>query len=84
MDLANNAGSLCAVRGCGKPGTHLWGRAPFCCPHFDKLVEDIFGIQEDIAVRRHDLLVRYFENQLGRSTKMPGTKCEKPEKGDKK
>jgi hypothetical protein len=76
LDLEKNAGSVCAVRGCGKPGTHVWGRAHFCCPHFDKLVADIFGIQEDIAARQHELWVRYFEKQLGRSTKIPGAKCE--------
>lgn len=79
-----SGGPVCCVRECGKRAPHKWGKAEFCCEHFDKLVSDIFGLQEAIIARRHQDLVDYFESTLGRRSKPEGQKCDDDEGGEKK
>ena len=55
---------------CGEKGTHRWGKAVFCCEHFDLFVESIFELNRAITARRHEDLVEMLESFLNKSTKI--------------
>lgn len=64
---------------CPDLAVHWWGtttnRVCYCCAHFSVLVQGIFDLQEAVRNRRHEDLVKLFEDNARHSSKLLGMMC---------
>jgi hypothetical protein len=61
---------------CGLPAPHRWGPLDLCCSHFDELVTAMFDLQSAVRDRRHEDLIKIFEEGTKRSSLAEGSTCE--------
>lgn len=68
--MKNADGSPCHV-----PAVHHWGPVNCCCEHFSRLVEGIYDLQKAVSERRHQDLVKHFEESSKHNSRIQGLMC---------
>lgn len=65
---------------CPIPAAHFWGPVGFCCAHFDAFALTILRLRDLPAAYvhspRHIDIVEEYNRQCGRTSLIPGAKCE--------
>ena len=61
---------------CPVPASHFWGTVKGCCTHFELFALTVIRRKELPDNPRHIDIIEEYNRQCGRTSVIPGTKCE--------
>ena len=61
---------------CPVPASHFWGPVKGCCTHFEEFALSLLRLDKLPHDAKHIDIVEEYNRQCGRTSVIPGTKCE--------